>query len=149
MLTGNSLLGLLLSDLVRLTADHGDKLDAALNEQIARVAGEGNAAMVFGGKDLGDNFGDSGFGEREIIRAYKMDTQVRYDVYPRHLQWRREGIENALFPAASPLQSLEANIPPNSRSDMLDLLSDSFNLGREVPASVRACASWMGLSGYL
>lgn len=70
VLTGNGFLGLLLSNFVGFAADHGDELDTAFYKQIAGISGESDAAVGFGGEDLGDDFGDGSFGEREVIGAY-------------------------------------------------------------------------------
>ena len=65
MLNRNRLLGLLLRDLVRFARDQGDELDAAFDEELARVAGERHGAIGLGREggceeDLGDDFLDGG-----------------------------------------------------------------------------------------
>lgn len=52
VVAGDCLLGLLLGDLVGLGGDEGDELDAALDEQVPGVLGEGDAGR--GRQDLGD-----------------------------------------------------------------------------------------------
>ena len=54
----DGLLGLLLRDLVGLGRDEGDELDAALDQQVARLLGEVNAGG--GREDLGDDLLDGG-----------------------------------------------------------------------------------------
>ena len=52
------LLGVLLGDLVGFGGDHGDELDAALDQQVAGFLGEGHGLRVFVGGFGGENFVD-------------------------------------------------------------------------------------------
>lgn len=56
VVAGDGLLGLLLRDLVGLGRDERDELDAALDQQVAGLLGEGDA--VGGREDLGDDLLD-------------------------------------------------------------------------------------------
>ena len=65
---GDGLLGLFLRYLVCFGRDERDELDAALDEQVAGVFGEGLACA--GGEDFGDDFLDG---------CYKKDSQWRFE----------------------------------------------------------------------
>lgn len=56
VIRGDGLLGLLLRYLVRLGGDEGHELDAAVDEQVARILAERQPGLV--AEDLGDDFLD-------------------------------------------------------------------------------------------
>jgi hypothetical protein len=62
VLGGDGLLGLVLCDLVGLGGDQRDELDAAVDEQVARVLAKGQARFV--AQDLADDLLDGGYGAR-------------------------------------------------------------------------------------
>ena len=81
VLRRDRLLRLLLRDVVGLRRHHGHELDAAVDQQVARVLAEGEAAGATGAsaasgpavavataaEDLGDDLLDGGFGEGEVV----------------------------------------------------------------------------------
>ena len=59
MLRRDGLLGLALRNLVGFGGDEGDEFDAAVYEEVAGVAREGDAGFgIVGGEDFGDDFLD-------------------------------------------------------------------------------------------
>lgn len=80
MLARDRLLGILLGDFVGLGGDHGDELDAALDQQIASFFGEGHGLRTlvggFGGKDFVDDLLHGRFGEGEVIVAWKGSVRL-------------------------------------------------------------------------
>ena len=70
MLNRNRLLRLFLRNFIRFARDERDELDAAFDEKLAGVAGEGHGAIVLGeegggGEDFRDDFLDGGCGFEE------------------------------------------------------------------------------------
>lgn len=56
MFTGNRLLGLLLTDIIRFRGDQSNELDTTLHQQVPRILGEGLTGA--GWEDLRDNLLD-------------------------------------------------------------------------------------------
>ena len=67
MFCRDRLFGFFFCDLVGFGGDEGDEFDAALDEEVAGVFGEGDTRG--GGEDLGYYFLDGGFREREVVGA--------------------------------------------------------------------------------
>lgn len=67
VLAGDGLLGVLLGDLVGFGGDHGDELDAALDQEVAGLLGEGHGLAAFvgglGSEDFVDDLLDGGCGQ--------------------------------------------------------------------------------------
>ena len=93
MLSGYGLLGVLLGNLVGFRGNERDELDTALDEEVARVLGEGHARL--GLQDLGDNLLDGCWAG---------------------VSWVRRCAKRA---GGLPFGNDRSSLPPNSRSDML------------------------------
>ena len=97
VLAGYRLLGVLFGNLVGLGGDEGDELDAAFNEQVARVFGKRHAGLA--GEDVLDNLLHRGW-------AARVSTGLGGRVCGRAQH--------------SPFGSDRSSLPPNSRSDMVE-----------------------------
>lgn len=80
VLARDRLLGVFLGDFVGFGGDHGDELDAALDQQVAGFFGEGHGlrALVggFGGEDFVDDLLDGCLGEGEVIVAWEGSVRL-------------------------------------------------------------------------
>jgi len=99
VLACNRLLRVLFGNLVGFGRDEGDELDAAFNQEIARVFGKSHAGLA--GQDILDNLLYSRWGALAVVRVWG----------GRAIKWG--GGDSA------PFGSDKSSLPPNSRSDMV------------------------------
>jgi hypothetical protein len=99
---GDCLFGVLFGNLVGFGGNEGDELDAALDEEVARVLGKGHARL--GGQNVLDNLLDGRWGTVSISVGRAAGG----------------GRRAAAGVSGTPLGSDRSSLPPNSRSDMVE-----------------------------
>jgi hypothetical protein len=116
---GDCLLCVLFGNLVCFGGDEGDELDAALDEEVARVLGKGHARL--GGQNVLDNLLDGRWGRVSM-----------------------SGRRAAAGGAGAPLGSDRSSLPPNSRSDMVEgvCAGSGADVERWVPIARTSGAAW-------